>query len=313
VPVTEEMLDAVEVYAKHVEKLNGEKHVEQRVYIEHSGEQLFGTSDTFVVNVAEQWVEVVDFKYGQGVLVHPDSSQLKIYGLGALNQIGPFEDIRVIDLTVVQPRADLANPVRTASFKVSELADWEHRILIPALDRIAAGDQTETPGDHCKWCVRAGECQALAELAMSNARTAFGEIPPDPKGMTNDEMGVLLDHAQMISDWVGKVRNEAMTRAEKGTYIPGWKLVAKRAVRKWSDPNGAVTELMRLGVDAMAIMRVETIGAVETAMKRAKIQPKVLDRFTIKASSGSTLVSEKDGRPAIDNSAQNIFTDVVET
>jgi hypothetical protein len=313
ITVTPEMCEVIELYARTVEDLKGQKHYEKRVQIDHGDEPLFGTADAYVIDPKMGRVDVVDLKYGQGVQVSPDSSQLKIYGLGVLNAIGPFEDIRTIGLTVVQPRANPEFPIRSADFPVSELETWATETLHPALDRISAGDQTETPGDHCRWCVRAGECEALASLAMSNARAAFPAIPPEPKTLDNDELGVLLDHVQMISDWIGKVRAEAMNRAEAGAYIPGWKMVAKRAVRRWQDPTGAFIELQSLGLDALAIMRIETIGNVETAMKRAKVPLTKLDAFTVKVSSGSTLVSEKDGRPAIDNSAHGAFSDVVET
>lgn len=312
IDVTEEMKEAIEVYAKHVEKLKAVKRYEQKVSIDYEGEALFGTADTVAVNGPEGWVEVVDFKYGQGVRVSADSSQLKIYGLGVLNNLGPFEDIRTIDLTVVQPRIDPDNPTNTVSLRISEIEKWGHDILTPALDRLAAGDLTETTGDHCRWCVRAGECQALADLAMTNAQTAFGAIPPAPASMTDDELGLLLDHAQMIVDWVSKVKAEATGRIEKGSYVPGWKLVAKRAMRRWAKPSEAITHLMQRGVDPMSIMRIETIGNVEAAMKRNRVPLKTLDQFTAKESSGSTLVSEKDGRPAVDNSVQNVFGDVID-
>ena len=148
---------------------------------------------------------------------------------------------------------------------------------------------------------------------MSNARAAFGDILPEPETLANDELGARLDHAQMIYDWYNKVRAEASARIDRGQYVPGWKLVAKRASRRWADPVGAVTELMRRGLDPMSIMRIETIGSVESAMKRSKVPLTILDSFTNKVSSGSTLVSEKDGRPAVDNSAQSAFSDLSET
>lgn len=309
VQVTPEMVDAAETYVSYVRQASAGSmlHIEKRVDVGHG---VFGTADSLIVGAPK--IEIVDFKYGQGVAVYPDSPQLKIYALGALNYAGPFEDIRSVDLTVVQPRTDPNNPVSTVNMSVTELSDWEVLTLAPALALLEAGDTTETPGDWCRWCVRAGECKALAAQAQSNAKVAFGDTPPDPVGMTDDELGAVLDYAQMISDWIRKVQAEASQRIDHGTYVPGWKLVAKRAVRRWEDPTGAISALMKKGIDPMDVMRIETIGTVEKIMKRNKVRADTIDPFTIKQSSGSTLVSEKDGRPAIDNSAQAVFGELSE-
>lgn len=310
VPVTPEMLDAVDIYVSYVEKLmkRGYSQVETRVDLGYADEDISGTSDFFNVWAANFLVENADFKYGQGYVVDPGSSQNRIYGLGVLNHLGPFADIRMVRLTIVQPRTDERNPIKSVDLDVNELISWELDVLKPAVARLAANDPTETPGDHCRWCVRAGECHALAALAQANAQVAFGDIPPDPTGMTNDELGGLLGHAQMVVDWFKKLQAEASQRIDKGQHVPGWKLVPIAARRKWSRPDVAINELVEVhGLPEEEIVRIETIGTVEKVMKRYRVRPDVLDPFTIKESSGSTLVSEKDKRPAIDNSAQNVF------
>jgi hypothetical protein len=311
IEVTQEMLDAVDTYVSYVRKVakGNSFAVETRVTLDVDGEDIFGTSDFFAV--AAPRIEVVDFKYGQGYQVFPDSSQNKIYGLGVLNHVGPFVDIRTVDLTIVQPRTDPDHPVNTVSMPVADLVDWEQTTLKPAVAKLAAGDTTETPGDHCRWCVRAGECNALAGLAQSNAKVAFGETPPDPGAMSNDELGARLEYATMMVDWYGKLRAEASLRIDHGDAVPGWKLVPKRAVRRWNDPEGVVHELVnKWMIDPMEVMRVETIGNVEKALKHHRVPKTAIDPFTIKQSSGTTLVSEKDGRPAIDNSAQGVFGEI---
>ena len=50
---------------------------------------------------------------------------------------------------------------------------------------------------------------------------------------------------------------------------------------------------------------------VEKVAKRHKLDvEQVVYPYTIKESSGTTLVSEKDGRPAVDTSAKNVFNDL---
>lgn len=310
IPVTEEMLDAVWTYVRYVRDRarHGELHIETKVRIASDGEPLSGTSDACVVNRKNKTAEIIDFKYGQGVAVSPDSSQLRIYALGVLELLGPFVEIENVLLTIIQPRIN-PDPV-TRILPINELTDWESNILSPALARLAAGDTAETVGDHCRWCVRAGECQSLANQAMAVARSTFDVVPPDPVGLTDDELGAILDQAELISNWVTKVRAEVSARLDNGGSVPGWKLVPKRAVRKWVDTLSVVKELVGHGVDVMDIVRVETIGHVEKVMKRCKVPAAVIEPYTVKESSGSTLVSEKDARLSIDSTSKNVFSDL---
>jgi hypothetical protein len=145
---------------------------------------------------------------------------------------------------------------------------------------------------------------------MAVARSTFDVVPPDPVGLTDDELGAILDQAELISNWVTKVRAEASARIDNGGSVPGWKLVPKRAVRKWVDTLSVVRELVAQGIDVMDIVRVETIGHVEKVMKRCKVPAAVIEPYTVKESSGSTLVSEKDVRLSIDSTSKNVFSDL---
>jgi hypothetical protein len=306
VTVTQEMLDAAKEYADYVKSLPGIPSIETRLRYSIGGEDITGTADAVVIDGAK--AEIVDFKYGQGVGVSPDSPQLRIYALGALEEAGPFNSITEVALTIVQPRA---GGIKTVNIPVTDLSNWEAGILIPAAARLAAGDTTETPGDHCRWCVRAGECVTLANLAMTNAKVAFGDLPPNPIDMSNQDLSEILTYGEMIVAWVNQVRAEISGRIDNGQDVPGWKLVPKRAMRKWEDPDGAVTDLLNRGFGTHDVMRIETIGNIEKMLKRRKMDPeKVIYPYTVKESSGTTLVSAKDGRPAVDTSSKNVFNDL---
>lgn len=310
IQVTEEMLDGVETYTGIIQEAGqfGELHIEQRVSVDVGGEPLWGTSDAYVIYPQVGHLDVFDLKYGAGVAVDAGSSQNRIYGLGAMEAVAPFHEINTVGLNIVQPRQK--DPVRRVVLPAQELLRWKDATLVPAIRRIEDGDMTETAGDHCRWCVRAGECAALAQLAQEKAKVTFGNQPPPVLSLSNQDLADILDHVDIISAWIGKVRAEASDRLDKGQVVPGWKLVPKRAQRKWvSDKmRDALEELMKRGVPVLDIVRIETITTVEKVLKRLKIKV-ALDQFTVKESSGSTLASEKDEREAIDTSPQGVFGD----
>ena len=152
----------------------------------------------------------------------------------------PELGIEQVKLTVVQPRT--AGPaVQSVTLEVGELKFWQYETLEPALQRIADDDRTETPGSHCRWCVRAGECKALAAMAQMEAKTAFASDPAKiVAGLSNADLSHALDKSELIVAWVNLIRAEASQRADVGQVIPNYKLVPKRAMRKWSDEQDAL-------------------------------------------------------------------------
>ena len=307
ITISDEMLDHVEHYTKYVEALQKSADwfaTEERLELLDLPEPLYGTSDAIAYTDAIDELEIVDLKYGRGVAVGVEGNpQLKIYGLGGLRRV----NARKIKLTIVQPRT-AGPPVQSVTLGVGELKIWEAEVLEPALQRIADDDPTETPGSHCRWCVRAGECKALAAMAQIEARTAFADDPATVVGgLSNDDLSHALDKAELISAWINLVRAEASQRADKGQTIPNWKLVPKRAMRKWTDDNDALAALNVAGVPLHEVVKVVSVAAAERAMKAHRKPMGPLLPLITKESSGTTLVRDDDARDAVDMSPRNAF------
>jgi len=308
IQVDEEMLDHVEVYTKYVDALQRKADwfaAETQLELRDLPEPLFGTSDAMAHTLADATLEVVDLKYGKGVSVSVDNNpQLKIYGLGGLRQ---RPGVKRVKLTVVQPRT--AGPaVQSVTLGAGELWLWQADTLEPALQRIADNDSTETPGPHCRWCVRAGECKALAALAQVEARAAFADDPAKlVAGLSNADLSQALDKAELVVAWVNLIRAEASQRADKGETIPHWKLVPKRAMRKGTDDNDALAALNIAGVPLHEVVKIVSVAAAERAMKAHKKDMKPLLPLITKESSGTTLVRDDDSRDGVDMSAKGAF------
>ena len=302
VEVSQEMLENIEVYVDYVESLRKSADVfltEERIRIDGLPEPVFGTADCIVYWREKQTVEIPDLKYGKGVLVDArDNPQLRLYGLGAARRLIEMgEKVKRVRMTIVQPRT---NPglFPFEEIPLPELEFWAIEELHPALLSIAMDDQTENTGEHCRWCVRAGECAALANLAQVQAVQAFA---PDPKAeieaMDDASLGLLLDRIELVTTWVSLVRAEATHRAEtEGKVIPGWKLAPKRAVRKWDDQDAVMAKLTQMGVVMNNVVKLVSPAAVERELKSLKKSMKPLDSHVVKESSGNTLVKSSDPR-----------------
>jgi hypothetical protein len=202
----------------------------------------WGTADAVLWDPEAQAIEVVDFKYGRGVVVNPEENyQLMFYALGMVRKLGfvPY-DVR---LTVVQPRAgDPAvrtwecPPVRLSQFNLD---------MKEAVERIQDPQSPAVPGDWCRWCRAKAVCPAMKDRADQVALRHFRDaMPPAPGALTQDQVVAILENSDLISEWLKAVKAYAHDVLEMGGEIEGWTLVDGVSRRRWKDP-AAVEKLLR--------------------------------------------------------------------
>lgn len=327
--VTHEMAHAVQIYLDHVRGLPpGVYFIEQAITLanlwERKGLQsptpLFGTSD--YLKWTEDMLYVVDYKHGVGVPVEAvGNTQFMYYGLGGVFHIlqQGFALPSRVTMTVVQPRAPhKEGGIRSWTIPTIDLFVWAETVLMPAVMSVIAKDTTYKAGQHCRWCPHAGQCPALRKQALEIAKTQFDDVtatPPDANLIPFEELGAILDQAELISAWVTQVRAVVSDAIDKGHKIEGWKLVPKRATRKWADAEavgvilGANTE--NAG-DFFTDPQVKSPAQVEDILKRSKrkLSDIGLDKFITAESSGTTLAPDADSRPAAPTGPQATFGDV---
>ena len=313
VEITEEMLENVWSYVDHVQAFEDVASIfgiEERVSLEDLPEPIFGTLDAFGYDPVTNASTSPTSSMGRATRSRSrGTSRLPIYALGLLRKLGPFVEVEKIRMAIVQPRVS-GPPVKIETIPLQELLDWERDVLLPAVQRIADNDGTEVAGDHCKWCVRAGECKAFATLASAKAGVVFGAAPPPVDHLTNEDLADILEHAETISAWVSKVRGEASQRLDVGQAIPGWKLVPKRAMRRWDAPAVVLDALVKRGVPWDKIAEILSPLQVEKVAKGYGVTEKDLAPMVIKESSGSTLARASNSRKALDNDAGSVFSEV---
>lgn len=303
------MLDNVMVYVDHIRGVLAEHPdavlmVEQRVKV---NAVVYGTADAVIWIPSKRLLMIVDLKYGAGVAVEVKTLQLKIYALAALLTFGyPATSVAS---TIVQPRCPHTDgPIRTAVYDVVELVDF-HADLEDAVGRVRTAQETNdilpylTASDKgCRWCLGAPKCPLLRQKAQQLAKQAFAPgLPYDPKALAET-----LDFLPILEGWIKNTREFAYGEAEKGHDIPSYKLVEKRATRKWRDEGMAEAKVAALlGAEAYEPASIKTPAAIEKLL--SKDQRGLLDELCIKESSGHTLVHESDKRPAIKVDAASAF------
>jgi hypothetical protein len=226
-----------------------------------------GTGDAVILDRTNKLIEIVDLKGGRGVVVEAvGNKQLRTYALGAV--LANPGDWRTVRVTIVQPRAPHPDGrIRSEEFDVIDLFDWtvdlQYAMAVAALALSSRGqwgwEETNLKaGDHCLFCKAKATCPALQATALAEAHTHFkpeGGMaqPPAPQTLTMDQMVRVLDHADMIQNWLNAVRAYAQDQAEMGVDVAAgdsvYVLTPKRATRKWQGDEEQILAALQARTD----------------------------------------------------------------
>jgi len=210
---------------------------------------------------------------------------LKLYALAALEGEKLYQDIDTIELIIIQPHH---GEVRKHSMTTQELVDWEHYVLIPAIENALNPLFQPVPSDAaCQYCNARTICPAQANIAEVVATA------PPVEMLTEAQISVLLTKFDMVEGYIKAVRDHALKRMESGSVIDGWQLQPKRALRSWTDEWQAYAGLLALGLTEEQVMKNEIITPAQAEKLLTKDQKPSLEALTSRISSGLTLARDK--------------------
>ena len=260
--------------------------VEQRVDLSNWIPGCFGTADCIVVS--DKVLHVIDFKYGQGVLVEAkENAQLMCYGLGAVAALGDLYDFEEVRLSIYQPRRSSVDTWETSR---SALMKWADEILVPAAKKVLSGNVNYACGSWCKFCAISGECREQAKELSKDYE--------EPATLEPEEIAELLPKLDDISNWVKSVQEKALEMALAGKSLPGYKVVEGRSRRIISDETNAAKAITDAGYDPWN-KKLKTITDLEREMGKALFS-QVVSAYVTKPEGAPTLAAESDSRPPIE-------------
>jgi hypothetical protein len=306
---SEEMEDCATGYAAYImELVEAAKQtcpdplvlIEQRLDFSKYVQEGFGTGDCLII--ADGVLHVVDYKHGQGVLVEADDNpQMMLYALGALELFDGIYDIETVSMTVYQPRRD---NISTYTIAKGYLYLWAEETLKPAAAIAYAGEGEFKCGSWCKFCRAKSECRKQAELHLDLARHDF-QMPPL---LSDDEIPAILEQLDDLISWAGDLKEYALQAALGGKRWDGWKLVAGRSNRKYTDENAVAETVNEAGHDPYE-HKVKGITAMEKTLGKSKFN-ELLGGLIYKPTGKPVLVPISDKRPEMDNAADDFKEDI---
>ena len=301
--VTHEMVDCAESYRDYIhEQITGDGAtvlLEQRLDFSPWVPDGFGTGDCLILQ--DRQLHVIDYKYGQGVAVSAiNNPQMRLYGLGALNDYGCIYDIDEVVMHIFQPRL---NSISVDKMTREELLAWGETVK-PVAQLAAEGLGDYCSGEHCRFCPHAGACPHLASdcLRIVDLPDGVAKVPTLAPWMVAD----ILQQEGTITAWLRAVKDRALGALLNGEDIPGFKVVeGKPGNRKWTDEAQVVAAL-----DAAGVAREEY---TETKLRSPASMDKVLGKKAAaelladlidRAPGTPTIAPESDKRKPLDRLAE---------
>lgn len=263
----------------------------------------FGTGDCVII--ADGTLHIIDFKYGQGVLVSAeDNPQMKLYALGALDLFDGIYDIEMVSMTIYQPRRE---NVSKSTVSKESLYQWAEEVLKPKAELAFAGDGNYCPGEWCQFCRAAVKCRARAEAKMKLATFEFA-LPPL---LSDEEIADILSSIGDLTSWANEIIAYATDVAvNHGKKWPGFKVVEGRSNRKYKDEEAVAEAAKNAGYRDIYKQSLITITEMEKLMGKTKFN-EVLGGLIMKPPGKPTLVPVSDKRPEMNtSSAKNDFMEV---
>lgn len=253
--------------------------------------ELGGTADFVRWRPATKQLRVVDLKYGAGKVVEPtENKQLMLYALGALLTLDkPAKEVTV---TIVQPRIEHEDGrVRDWTFPAVDLLDFAADVAESAT-RTRNSNAPLVPGEvQCGWCPARRTCPELEKRQHALTAQEFNQVVPyDPA-----KLAQTLDAIPLVEARIKAIREFAYEEATRGNPPPGYKLVQKRATRKWKDESAAALWCADQGVEPYEAPAVRSPAQLEKELN--KKQKKEMAWLVESVSSGHTLVPVSDKRP----------------
>ena len=314
---------------------------EQKVDPEHllGRSDLSGTVDCQIMG--DDWLELIDYKDGMGIVSAEGNLQLEQYAFGVLagyklpvNGAYPFKTIR---MTIIQPKLAMKGMRPITSYEVS-LRDLMAN-MGTIISQAAATDKPDAPlvpgESQCKFCRAKGSCNALASNVMKEVGIMFQPVvtqtldvaqqsaDKDPSTMDDAQIAQIMEAAPLMRQLLEGVEKEALRRLEMGQVIPGLKLVNGRGSRAWALPEDDMAEkLVKMGIPKSAVYETKLVTPAKaekltwekkdgTKVALTERQLKRMEQeYVVKLAGKLTVAPESDGRPAVITNAAPLFSAV---
>ena len=283
----------------------------------------FGTCDSVMIGSGR--LHITDYKHGKGVEVSSKNNpQMRLYALGALKKYMPIygDTIKVVSMAIVQPR--ITEEVDEDELTVEELLAWGEQIK-PIAKKAYDGPGDFMPGTWCRFCKGKSICRARTENATAIEDFAGalieGKMTEEEKKavdtqkvltgtapvvLSDDEVADLIKRGENLVAWYEDLCDYALQAILAGRTIPGYKVVAGKSNRAWTNEDDAFKAIINSGYDEALLYdrKAKTLSALEKMIGK-KDFAELCGKYIAKPLGKPTLVDSSDTRPDYNEAAKD--------
>lgn len=268
---------------------------------------IFGTIDFWAYWPWLQRLIVIDFKYGAGLYVPvQDNSQGQYYATALRLALGL--PVAYVEIGIMQPRCMVGTeipPFRTIEYPVAHLVAFYERMQ-RGIEATKSPFAPLVTGPHCAktFCPAAAICPQMQ--AEGKQALAVNTVPAKGQAYDPRELAYWLTKRAALKRFVRSLDEFAYAELRAGRTIPGFKLVEKRAQRKYQDSSVMANTFAMFGAgeEVYEARTLKSPNQIETTCPQWAF---LLGGRTEKESSGYNLAEDTDDRPAVDESPSTGF------
>jgi hypothetical protein len=247
-----------------------------------------GSIDLLGLSASRECLLILDYKFGSVRVSPVESPNLGLYGISARHDpktADMFKKVKKVVFAIVQPR--VKGVVTMWETDQKWLDDFLHK------HQVAVKGTGINPGSHCKYCPAEPYCEERRRhVAAANLLGARDQ----------DELKAAAEMVVEVEDWCKSIKAEMYIQMVRGVPVPGWKIVEKRASRKWvneADVMLLMHKYKQRKPDYTSKPKLLTPAQLEKMLKKNKVVIKDLNEFIISVSPGTTIATEDDSREAV--------------
>jgi hypothetical protein len=284
-----------------------------------------------------EYLEVVDYKDGQGYVSEKNNSQLLSYMFGKLrpfiasgpSMVSPLKPtVPCVAMTIVQPKTK--QMTRRWTVSSADVIDWAENVAYWAA---RATDDPNAPlkaGEWCKWCLhgRAGKCEekskgairTMSNLIATDGGSIFDVIQNaalNVRELSLDKLSEIADAKAPLDALFKSIMDEIEFRIDRGEIVPGYAKVPGRSTRKWNTSEKELVSAVCTvyGVDHTKLYKTDLVSPsqFEKLDLPKDVIEKVKNEFvtTVAGSLSVSRVLRESQRPSVDEMFSNISNESV--
>ena len=238
---------------------------------------------------------VIDYKFGFVQVEAEDNIQLLFYALCSAVDPALSEQFAECDgfvTAIVQPNGQ-GSDLSYHAYPMEVLDDFEMDVY-DAIDDAAEPGLPPCAGPWCSYCPAITTCEA-----KTGAADAALCLDPEDAATLSEAMSMVGP----LEAWLKTVKAQTHEQLEMGVNVEGWKLVDKRATRKWlgGDEAQAKIEKMLKGNKKLKVSEVITKKIISPAQFEKLAKKKGVDYekyagYIESVSTGTTVAPADDPR-----------------